>query len=186
MYEILHNNFLNKVTYFLYDLFDAFTQEEKVKTFTISIPSDVLLRSKLICEFIESEIHDDFNLDNMLMLLYLDFIKDSIENYNPKTVYTLLNKSYYDTRNIVIASGNDSVSIDRAPVALSDLKMSISTEDYKKGQLILDEIYEIYQSRYSFAKLIECLWMNFIYSYKTDENKKAYRSIVKMLKECLK
>ena len=56
MYEILHNNFLNKVTYFLYDLFDAFTQEEKVKTFTISIPSDVLLRSKLICEFIESEI----------------------------------------------------------------------------------------------------------------------------------
>lgn len=184
MYEVTHTTFFSKITYFIYDLLDSFASEEKEKSFNISIPADILYRSKLICEYIEGEIDEDFDINNMLMLLYLNFIKECVKNYNPKYVYNLLNKSYYDTRNIIISDGKNNISIDRSPIKLSVLKVSISTDDYKKGQLILDEIYELYQSRYSFSKLIECLWMDFIYSYKTGQNKKAYNSIVKMLKQC--
>ena len=184
MYETMHTNLIGKITYFIYNLLDMFIPEEKVKTFTISIPSHVLYRSKLICEYIEEEIEDDFNLDNLLMLLYMNFIKESIKTYNPKSIYILLNKSFYDTRNITISDGNHNISIDRAPIKLSHLEISISTKNFKKGQLILDELYELYQSRFSFSKLLESLWMDFIYSYKTGENKKAYNSIVNMLRQC--
>lgn len=185
MYEILHTNVISKITYFIYNLLEAFTKEDQIKTFTVSIPADVLYRSKLICEYIEEEINEDFSLDNLLMILYLNFIKECVKNYNPKLIFNLLNKQYYDTRNIVISNGKDNISIDRTPIRLSVLKLSISTKDFKKGKLILDEIYELYKSHYSFSKLIECLWMDFIYSYKTGQNKKAYHSIVNMLKLCL-
>ena len=185
MYGILHTNFISKITYFIYNLLDAFVQEDEIKTFTVSIPSDVLYRSKLICEYISDEIDEDFSLDNLLMILYLNFIKECVKNYNPKSTLNLLNKQYYDNKNIIISNGKDNVSIDRTPIRLSHLKFSIVTKDFKKGKLILDEIYELYQSHYSFSKLIECLWMDFIYSYKTGQNKKAYHSIVNMLKLCL-
>ena len=184
MYETMHTNLIGKITYFLYNLLDMLVSKENIKTFTISIPSDVLYRSKLICEYIQEEIDDNFNLDNLLMLLYINFIKECVKNYNPKSVYILLNKVFYDTKNIIISDGKDNISIDRTPVKLSDLKISISTKDFKKGQLILDEIYELYESRYSFSRLLECLWMDFIYSYKTGQNKRAYSSIVNMLKRC--
>lgn len=183
MYEILNHNFINKITYWIYDIIDIFVQKEKIKSFSITIPSHVLYRSKLICSYIETEIHDSFSLDNLVMILYLNFIKDCIRNYNPVSVYNLLNKIYYDSKNIVLSCGDESISIDLDPVKLSSLDMCIAEKDYEKGQLILDELYELYGCRFSFSNLIECLWMDFICSYKNGQNKRAYHSIIKMLKE---
>lgn len=185
MYETSHTSIANKTTYFIYNLIDKFIPKSKFKTFNLNIPSDTLYRTKLICDFIEDEIDEDFRLENFLMLIYLDFIKNAVKNYNPKSIYTLLNKSYYDTKTILLSDGNEIISIDRDPTDLSLLQITISRKDFEKGQLILDEIYELYKSRYSFSKLLECLWMDFIASYKTGENKRAYHSIIKILKECI-
>lgn len=185
MYEIIHTNLISKITYSIYNFIEYFARDDKTKTISVSIPSDILYRSQLICEYIKGEIDEDFDLDNLLMILYMNFIKECVKNYNPKSVYALLNKTYYDTKNIIISDGKNDISIARAPVKLSVLELSISTMDFKKGQLILDEIYELYHSRYSFSKLLESLWMDLIYSYKTGQNKRAYHSIIKMLEKCL-
>ncbi|WP_455822433.1 hypothetical protein [Clostridium butyricum] len=100
MYEIIHTNLISKITYSIYNFIEYFARDDKTKIISVSIPSDILYRSQLICEYIKGEIDEDFDLDNLLMILYMNFIKECVKNYNPKSVYALLNKTYYDTKKL--------------------------------------------------------------------------------------
>ena len=79
MYEIMHTNLINKITYSIYNFIEYFARDDKTKTISVSIPSDILYRSQLICEYIKGEIDEDFDLDNLLMILYMNFIKECVK-----------------------------------------------------------------------------------------------------------
>lgn len=159
--------------------------EESIKTFDVTLPTNVLTRTELICKYIKSEKGYDFEIENFLMLLYLDFIKSSIKSYNPKKIYDELTTKYYEKRTMLLNIGDESFEVETSNITLTTLEISIGKEDYEKGQLILDELYDLYKIRISFNRLLESLWIGFIESYKRGENKKAYGQIVKLLKETL-
>lgn len=153
--------------------------------FTLSIPNSIVHRTKLICSYIKSEHGYDFELENFLMLLYLDFIKNSIRNYNPKKLFNDLSKNYYEDDYLVISTGDYKYNIEKTKYTKIDITIIMSDEDVEKGQLILDELYDLYHYKISFSKLLENLWIGFIEDYKCGINKRAYHSIVKLLKDCL-
>lgn len=185
MYKTPNMSIGSKTTCLFFDIIDKILPKEKYKIFNLRIPSHILYRTKLICQYIEDEIEEDFKLENFLMLLYLNFIKNSIRNYNPENIYKLLSKNYYDSKTIVLCNGDEIIKVDRKQTELSMLEITISKSDYDKGVLILEELYELYKKRYSIANILECLWMDFISSYQKGENKRAYHSIMKLLKNTL-
>lgn len=166
-------------------VFSKEVEDTSIKTFDVTLPTNVLTRTELICKYISSEKGYDFEIENFLMLLYLDFIKTSVKSYNPKKIYEQLTTKYYEKRTMLLNIGDESFEVETTNVTLTTLEISISREDYEKGQLILDELYDLYKIRISFNRLLESLWIGFIESYKRGENKRAYSSIVKILKETL-
>lgn len=170
-----------RLSNFISDLFAKECDPE----FTISIPDNIIHRTELICSYIRDEQGYDFEIENFLMLLYFDFIKNSIKNYNPKKVFEDLNKDFYKEEYIDLVIHNEHCRVRTAKYNKTNITMSMAKEDVKKGQLILDELYDLYGYRFQFSKLLENLWIRFIEDYKTGTNKRAYHSIVKLLKECL-
>jgi len=178
--EKYKESIFDKIRYFLSDLFAI----EEIPSFTLQIPKNILLRTELLCKYISEDKGYSFNLENFLMLLYLDFIKTTIKEYNPEKVFKMLSKSYYDNSVIKLSNGIDSCLIDRTDINICNITITMDEDDLKKGQLVLEEIFELYKHRYSFSRLMEALWLNFIDGYKRGENKKAYQSIVKLLEKC--
>lgn len=176
-------------TFNIFDKLTSFFSKESVssniKSFDITLPTNVLHRTELICKYISTEKNYDFEIENFLMLLYLDFIKTSVKNYNPKKIYDQLTTKYYQKRSMLLTINNENFEVETTNVTLTSLEISIAYDDYIKGQLILDELYDLYKIRISFNRLLESLWMGFIESYKRGENKRAYSSIVKLLKETI-
>lgn len=163
---------------------NLFVQESDPE-FTLNIPDNILHRTELICNYISTEKGYDFDVDNFLMLLYLDFIKNSIKNYNPAKVFKELTIDYYQDQYIDMSDGETTYRIPRVKHNKTNLTLTMAEDDVIKGQLILDELYDLYHYRIPFSKLLENLWIGFIEAYKIGENKKAYHNIVKLLKECL-
>lgn len=154
--------------------------------FELCIPDNILHRTELICEYIKTEKGYDFEVEGFLMLLYMDFIKNCVKNYNPRKVLKQLTEDYYKDQYITAVNfGSTPEVIPIVKYKKTKLIISMAEEDVKKGQLILDELYDLYRYRISFSKLLENIWIGFIEDYKTGENKRAYHSIVKILKECL-
>jgi hypothetical protein len=62
------------------------------------------------------------------------------------------------------------------------LDLKISKKEFRKGQLLLDELESLYSIKVPFDVMLSNLLINFIEDYKTGTNRRAYTSVVKMLK----
>lgn len=173
------NNLIDRII----NLFQS-TDTVEQPTFDIQIPANILHRTELICNYIKKEKGYDFEIENFLMLLYLDFVRQSIVNYNPERVYKQLTKEYYQRDVMKLSIGDEIFEIERTDIDFKTLEITIAEEDVEQGMLILEELYDLYKIRISFNRLLESLWIGFVESYKRGENKRAYASIVKLLKEC--
>lgn len=169
------NYLLNLLSKFLY-------KESDYINIDIVIPKEIFFRTQLICNYISVEENCNFDLTTFIYLLYLDFVKNSIINYNPQKVFERLTHNYIDKKSLIITNGYENY----------ELKNSISTYTYNicfdkfeasKGQLILDELYELFHTKIPFCRLLEALWISFIYEYKTGDNKKTFNYLRKILKE---
>ena len=154
------------------------------KVITIKVPTDIIKRAELMCMYIEDDMNCDFKIDNLMMLLYMDFVKYAIKNYNPnrviKEVYRK-REEVSDTLDIQINGQVHRVKREGS-IKYSTLEIKIPKKEFEKGQLILDELEALYNCHVSFEKMFGNLLINFIEDYKTGVNKRAYTSIVKILK----
>lgn len=151
---------------------------------TIRIPNDVYNRTKLMCAFIEDEVDSTFDIDDFIMLLYMDFIKYAVRNYNPKRVLTESTRksSSSDDDVLILQMDGQTHKIYRNNIKHTYLDLKISKKEYRKGQLLLDELESLYSIKIPFDVMLSNLLINFIEDYKTGTNKRAYTSVVKMLK----
>lgn len=169
----------------IYDFISNIFFPDTPAEFSFYIPNCILHRTELICKYISDEHNCNFSIENFLMLLYLDFIKNSIKNYNPESTFKLLTKDYYKDTYLYLSNGTNKYKITTQHYEKTLLTISIDKNDVAKGQLILDELYDLYKFRIPFSKLIENLWIGFIEDYKTGTTKRAYYSLIKLLKDTL-
>ncbi|WP_315069182.1 hypothetical protein [uncultured Clostridium sp.] len=149
----------------------------------ISIPKDIFLRTELICKYISKSENCSFDISTFIILLYLDFIKDCIENYNPKKLLDRLRHEYVKDRSIIISNGYENYQVEDNTISYYNLSIIFDKEEAAKGNLILDEIFELFHTKFSFNTLIEKLWIGFIQTYKYGDNRKAFNHIRDILKD---
>ena len=115
------------------------------------------------------------------MLLYLDFVRESIEHYNPQKVLKQLTFDYINNKSLLISNGSDIYKVNNN-ISYSNYSIEFDIEEAEKGQLILNELFELFHIKIHFNKLIEQIWISFIYKYKTGDNKKAFSYLRNILK----
>lgn len=166
-------------------LIDAFNNFEE---FEISIPKDVLARTELMCLYIEEEVNESFGLDEFVALLYNDFVKYAVKNPTPKRILreasSKKNKKSTDSVIKLVFNGVEYIEKSQNSSSLPYKRVSIkmSKREAQKGKVILDEIRSSEGIYISMEELLSNLWSNFIEDYRTGTNKRAYTSIVKILK----
>ena len=175
-----HNSILSTLITIVSNLF----AKENSNCITISIPRDIVYRTKLICSYISDQGDSHFDLSTFILLLYLDFIKTSITHYNPQKTFKKLTTPYYTNNRIILSNGSEECIVERSSTNMSTYTIEFNDDDIQKGELILKELYELFHYKISFSKMIEQIWIGFITEYKTGDNKKAFLDIKRMLKSC--
>lgn len=154
-------------------------------TMRLVIPTNVFNRTQLICEYIEGEVEINFGIEDFLMVVYMDYIKSSVRKYDPIKIYKELNSCYGYTDKIKISSGSYVQEYDRLNCRKTEITISMTKKDARKGQLLLNEMKELYGLNMSFDKMLIALWINFIEKYKRGDSSKCLKAILKILKDTI-
>lgn len=176
--EEIYSMFINSI---LVCISNLLRKSDSYININIAIPKETVLRTQLMCKYISEEENCDFDLNTFIMLLYLDFVRESIEHYNPQKVLKQLTFDYVNNKSLLISNGSDSYQVNNN-ISYSNYSIEFDIEEAEKGQLILNELFELFHIKISFNKLIEQIWISFIYKYKTGDNKKAFSYLRNILK----
>lgn len=173
-----------KITF--WDLIDALrsTFSETVKL-RLTLPSNVYYRSQLLCDYISEKVGVSFGLSEFIMLLYLEFLETSIERYNPDKIYDSMTRSYGYDDTVVIHEHDRVYEFKKRETKRTDIFLTMDKNDAKKGQLLLDEMEDLYGQAPTLEKLVSTLLINFIEDYKTGHHQKALNGIVRTLRKQL-
>lgn len=167
-----------------WDFIDSFLSSfSKTVDFDIVVPTNVYIRTRLLCEYISEKVEVNFGVSNFLMTLYLDFLQTAIEKYNPKKIYEQITRSYGYDDTLLIHAYDKIYEYRKREGKQTIITISIEKKDMQKGQLLLDEMEDLYGQAPSLEKLISTLWVNFIEEYKAGNNQKALNDIIRMLRK---
>lgn len=149
----------------------------------IRLPRNIFLRTKTICNYIESQLDETFGVEDFIFTLYEDFINRSVRQYNPKKLYDLVTQSYDNHDTITLIFGDETYEYPRTNIQYTEIVFSMGKEEVNNGTLLLSEIYDLYGVSVNFDKMMTNIWVNFIEEYKRGDCNKALRQIIKMLKK---
>ena len=155
------------------------------RTIEVRVNSDVLHRAELMCVHAEDQNKKDFDLNDFISLLYFDFIKYAVRNYNPRRVLkeaTLKNiPNEKDNTLKLIVDGKETFH-SKKRIKYETILFKMENTDAKKGELILSELNDLYNVEITLEELVSNLLTNYIEDYKYGINKRAYTSINKVVK----
>lgn len=183
---------------FLNRILDSLSCTEE---YELTLPAGIVERAELMCLYVTEEVGEKFGLSEFLFLLYKDFIYYAVKNPVPKRILqeasrkTISNKvkpKKKDDEYIKIVC--DGVEYLERPIDYKEKSKDNSFEnkkivnikmdklEAKKGEIILEELYTTMGVRITMEELLGSLWINFIEDYRNGVNKRAYKSIVTILK----
>lgn len=152
----------------------------------LRVPKDLLKRANLMCMYIQDESKTSFKIEDLLEILYFDFVSYAVNNYNPVKVLKEVSRKQYnfETKDVIILQidGKEYEMPRDSKVIYSYMEIRVPRREYMKGQLILDELEALYGYKIPFEVMLSNLLINFIEKYKESTNKKCCSSIVKMLR----
>lgn len=149
----------------------------------LHVPTNVYLRTELLCEYIEETVDIEFGVNHFLTVLYLDFLQKSISKYNPLKIYQTINQSYGYEDVLEIHDNQKVYKYKKTKAHMTEVIITIDKKEALKGEMILAEIDELYGQAISLEKMLSNLWIHFIEEYKRGDNVKAFNAIVRMLKK---
>lgn len=147
------------------------------------IPTDIYFRTKLMCKCISSDIGVDWRVVHFIFYIYQSFIQDTIEKYEPKKIVKMISRNYKYFQRTDFSVNGEEFSYCKYSDKVSKLVIELDKEEIEKGELILSEIRELYGYDVEFGELLSILWIDYIEEYKKGNNKKAYKSLHKLVNE---
>lgn len=150
----------------------------------IVIPKNVYLRTQLICAYIEEVTGQPFDENMLLTLLYDDFLNNSIEKYDPSGIRQEIDHSKYDDK--LLIHSNDRVYEYGKPKGRQIVfTVSFYKNQVEKGELLLDELEDIYGKSPTLELMVATIWINFIEDYKVNGGKIVLQKIKELLTNSL-
>lgn len=149
---------------------------------SLTVPTNIFIRSQLLCEYISDQVGVNFGLNNFLMVLYLDFINESVKKYKPKEVLKTLTQRL-PVDKIKISNGTEMYECSPYKQNTTEILISMVKKDACKGKIVLAELKELYGYQISLDRMLTVIWIEFIEKYKKGDNNKALNNIIKMLQK---
>lgn len=176
-----------------------------IEEFEIVLPAGIVERTELMCLFVKEETGQNFDISDFLFLLYKDFVYYAVKNPVPRRILKEASKKVGTSDNIetkkkannddyikIVCNGIEYLERPIDYVEEKKNKKSAQTEkvvvikvdkkEIRKGEIILEELYSTMGVKITMEELFESLWINFIEDYRNGINKRAYKSIVAILK----
>lgn len=150
------------------------------------VPSNIVYRTEMICDYISKQTNSDFGIYDLINLLYITLIDNSTKKYEPYKILKNLNKTYDYDDIIKISDGTNICDCIKKDCKRNRVIIKMNKTDASKGQLLLDELEDLYGHGLNLDKMVYKIWINFIEEYKTGENSKILSSIITMLKSVSK
>lgn len=168
----------------LSNLNDFINSLSKEVTLEFIVPTNIVKRSELICMYLSEESGVDINIYDLIMILYKDFIKNSTLRYDTKKLFKDLTRTYDYEDVIKISYGEEEVyAFSKSKYSRKKIELTISKDNAMKGQLLLDELYDLYKHNITLSKLICRIWINFIEDYKRGEKNRELKRLINRLSE---
>lgn len=157
--------------------------KSKMQLVNIIVPSDIYYRTELMCKCISSDLEIEWGVIHFIFFIYESFIQEAIEKYNPSVIKSMINRSCRIFQSINITIDGEDFSYSRYDNKVSKLTIKLDKEEAAKGELIISEIEELFGYKLSFDELITLIWIDYIEEYKKGNNKKAYKTLYKLIEK---
>ncbi|AJD93364.1 hypothetical protein JMA_40460 (plasmid) [Jeotgalibacillus malaysiensis] len=152
-------------------------------TLEVTVPSAVYARTRLLCEYISEKVGVRYTVSEFIMTIYEDFLQECISKYQPKRIYEQITREYGYGQTLTIHMNEEIATVQKRPGTRTILTIEIGKRDAEKGELILEEMDEMFGQVPTLEGLLGKLWTNFIEEYKQGNNQKALNAIIRMLKK---
>lgn len=175
-----YESVLNFVNNIFLDEVDEIIEESTDANLKLIVPANIVYRSELICEYISKQIGHEFCIYDLILLLYKDFINSNILKYDTLKMLRELTKDHDEVIKLKIG---DKVLEHKKECNRKLVIITVPKKDTLSGELLLEELKDIYGKEISLEKMFCNIWINFIEQYKRGENQEILNNIIEIIKE---
>jgi hypothetical protein len=172
----------------LANFFSSVFNKEAEMELAVEVPQSVYLRTRLMCEFLETNYELPVSVGEFVSALFIDFIHRNMKKHNPKKVCDELTKYVKPTESLEINDpmNNKIYLVKKKEHSTYIVGFSLDKVNIRRGEMILAEIDELTGNYYTVEELISRLWNNFVKGFSEGSNEKAIEKIFKMISTHLK
>ena len=158
----------------------------------LNIPRPIYFRAEIFCEDVQELSEMMFAHNDLLDLLYHDFLVYIRKNSNPQALYNLLTQIDRNPAPVVryieeepneystILSRNENPAVREGNTQTMVFQMK--RKQALRGEVLLADLAEVYPDHhFTLEMVLEMLYIDFVEKLKRGENPQALNNIVKML-----
>lgn len=175
---IRSNNFIGKMLHKM--------NKTSVILLSIHVPLNSYLRAEIFCEDIQDLSEMPFSQNDLMKLLYEDFLYFAKKNPDPKKMFKMLTTLERESgKDTVLEKQTDSIF----KLIHKDQHQELETLDIRmrrkyalRGEVLLADLEEDHPNHgYTIERVIELLYMDFIDKLRKGDNTEAMNTILRIL-----
>ncbi|WP_413381203.1 hypothetical protein [Alkalihalobacillus sp. 1P02AB] len=154
----------------------------------LMLPNDIYFRAKVLCEDVYNMTDKHFTLDNLVQMLWNDFLSDVIAKQDIKYIYKLLLDYDRGTTNVRLEQYNEQKVEDvplypvRKRVDKAEHEIfycRLPRKDVLRGEVMLSDIDKVYPNHHlKMERVLEILLIDFIEKYEKGEAKSIIKELL--------
>lgn len=163
---------------------------------SLHIPKPLYFRAEILCEDISELSGIEFDHEDLLSLLYQDFLTYLKKHQSLDTLYNHLTEKseqfflihdYKQTNqetNLLIGSFDSEPSQKRRSSNMATLMFRTKRKDILRGEVALSDLAEVYPNHtFTLEQVLEMIYCEFIEKYRRGKSEKAVANILSHLEE---
>lgn len=157
---------------------------------TISVPLPIYLRAEVFCEDIQDLSNMSFGQNDLIQLLYHDFLVYAQKNPEPRAIFRLLTSLETQAdKDVKLEKKGDTVFSLVHKEKEHDMKilnLRMRRKLALRGEVMLADMEEVEPEHgYTLEKVFELLYIDFIEKFRKGNNKSAIENIIRLLDDQL-
>ncbi|MGX2958067.1 hypothetical protein JNUCC23_02090 [Peribacillus sp. JNUCC 23] len=156
---------------------------------TIKVPLTLYLRAEIFCEDIQDLSETKFDQNDLIDLLYNDFLLFVKKNPNPRSHFKLLTSLDREAGKDSGLEKKEGESVFKLihkdkEQKMQSIEMRMRRKHTLRGEVLLADIEEVQANHgYTLEKVFELLYIDFIEKFRTGDNTGAIDNILSLLSD---
>ena len=154
-------------------------------TYSFSVYASDYIRAELLCQDISEELEDTFTQSELISLLVDGFLYEAKHKMKPKEIYEGFNSKIERSIQIHdLYGGSEIITLNKKQSKKAEITCVIKRNEALRLEVILCDIADLgIDHNYTVNDILEILYSDFIYKYRTGELYNILNTIVTGLKK---